>query len=102
MQRRQRLKTVEHLAEQFAACSAREQENVRMKQAYDEDVKQQMEQSERREREMQRKLLEEREKQEIEQKRQEEEIKKVLKCLLIGLSYCVISVDSTRECEKVA
>ena len=48
-----------------------------MKQEYDEDVKHQVEESEMRDREMQRKLLEQKEKEEEEKRRREEEIKKV-------------------------
>lgn len=77
MQHRLRLKTVEHLAEQFAARGMREKENIKMKQDYDEDVKQQMQESEMRDREMRRKIIEEREKEEQEKKKREEEIKKV-------------------------
>ena len=77
MQRRHRLKTIEHLAEQFSASGMREKENIKMKQAYDEDVKQQLEESALRDIEMQRKLLEEKAEREKEQKRREEEIRKV-------------------------
>lgn len=77
MQRRLRLKTIEHLAEQFSAHGMREEENVKIKQAYDEDAKQQMKESEIREREMQHKLHEAKELQEKEQRRREEEIKQV-------------------------
>lgn len=77
MQRRHRLKTIEHLAEQFSASGMRERENIKMKQAYDEDVKQQLDESALRDIEMQRKLLEEKAEREKEQKRKEEEIRKV-------------------------
>lgn len=77
IQRRLRLKTIEHLAEQFSARNASEREDVKMKQAYDEDVRHQMEESEMRDREMKRKIAEEREREEMEEKRREEEIKKV-------------------------
>ena len=77
MQRRHRLKTIEHLAEQFSASDMREKENIKMKQAYDEDVKQQLEESALRDIEVQRKLLEEKAEREKEQKRREEEIRKV-------------------------
>jgi hypothetical protein len=90
MQRRHRLKTIEHLAEQFSASGMREKENLKMKQAYDEDVKQQLEESAMRDMEMQRKLLEERAEREKEQKRREEEIRKVQTCWL--LIFCVFLV----------
>ena len=85
IQRRLRLKTIEHLVEQFSASSASEREDVKMKQAYDEDVRHEMEESEMREREMRRKTTEEREKEEMEQKRREEEIKKV-----VSVSSCCL------------
>ena len=84
IQRRLRLKTIEHLVEQFSASSASEREDVKMKQAYD-DVRHEMEESEMREREMRRKTIEEREKEEMEQKRREEEIKKV-----VSVSLCCL------------
>ena len=68
---------VEHLADQFAAASTTERENIRMRQEYDDDVRHQMEESEMRDREMRRRLLEQKEKEQEEKKRREEEIKKV-------------------------
>ena len=83
MQRRIRLRTVERLAEQFASRFTMGGEKDKAKQAYDEDVKRQMEESERRARETRRKLVEEeRERKEEERKRREEEIKQVGKSLL--------------------
>ena len=77
IQQRLRIKTVEHLAEQFSASGVKDKENIKMKQEYDEDVRHQLEESELRSRERQQKLLEQREREEEEKKRREEEIKKV-------------------------
>ena len=78
IQQRMCFKMVEHLAEQLGAATMRDRENIRMKQEYDEDVKHQVEESEMRDREMQRKLLEQKEKEEEEKRQREEEIKKVI------------------------
>lgn len=77
MQKRLRLKTVEHLAEQFAATAMEDKENIKMKQDYDENVRHEMEESEMRAREMRRRIQEQREREEEEKRRREEEIKKV-------------------------
>ena len=81
LERRVHLKTVEHLAQQFSHVQTADREN-QLKQAYEEDVKRQMEESEKREREIREMLLEEeRKRKEVERKKREEEIRHV--CMYI-------------------
>lgn len=77
IEKRLRVKRVEHLAEQFAATGMKDKEDIKMKQEYDEDVRHQVEESEMRSRELHRKLMEQKEKEEEEKRKREEEIKKV-------------------------
>ena len=77
LERRVRLKTVEHLAQQFSHVQTADREN-QLKQAYEEDVKRQMEESEKRERAIREMLLEEeRKRKDAEHKKREEEIRQV-------------------------